>query len=164
MISSFTNVQAVIDIYPAVGSASAVNSATIFGYIEDVTNEIDSKIGRRYTLPISSGAPVLQSIAKRMSLYDLLTIRVMAEWSKEDMKNASFFERLKEAREQLDAIAAGTQLIYNSSGTLITQRTDIVEVWSNTKDYNQTFHEGSQYDTVQDTDKIDTILGDRGLE
>lgn len=164
MISSFTNVQAVIDIYPAVGSASAVSSATIFGYIEDVTNEIDSKIGRRYALPLSSGAPVLQSIAKRMSLYDLLTIRMMAEWTKEDMKNASFFERLKEAREQLDEIAEGTQLLYSSSGELIVQRTDIVEVWSNHKDTNPTFHEAGEYDTVQDPDKIDTILGDRGLE
>lgn len=162
MISSYTNVAAIQAFFPAVGSATLVTSATIFSYIEDVTNEIDALVGRRYELPLS-GAQLLQSIAKRMATYDLITIRLMNEFGKEAMKDNPFFDRLKEAREQLKAIGEGTQLLYDSSGSLIAQRTDIVEVWSNTKDQNPTFHEASQYDTVQDPDKIEGILSDRGL-
>ena len=65
-ISSYTNVQRVLDTYPAIGSATTINSATIFETVQAVNDEIDQQLAKRYSIPLAYPAPVLQTIATRM--------------------------------------------------------------------------------------------------
>ena len=163
-VSSYTNVDQVKAYYPAIGSASNITSATIFEYVTAVTDEIDAALAQRYTLPVSGGVPLLQTLAKRMSVFDLLTIRVMANGTMDQMKGNPFFGRLKESRDMLNAIRDGKQAIINSSGSIVSQRTDLAGVQSNTSDYQPTFHEGPWTDMIQDENKILDTLADRDLE
>jgi phage gp36-like protein len=162
-ISSYTNVQRVIDSYPAIGSASTINSATIFEGIQAVSDEIDQALAKRYTLPLSAPVPALQTIATRMTLFDLLTIRGMAQWSGDQKDANPFYGRLKDARRMLEDIRDGESVLVSSSGMVIAERTDIAGAWSNTMGTLQTMHEGEFTDMVQDSDKIDSLLNARDL-
>lgn len=166
-VSSYTNVAAILALYPAVGSASAINSATIFQFVQDATNEIDGRIAERYGIPlqVSSGAsvPLLATLAARISLYDLLTIRALAQATVDQQKGNPLYERLKEARAWLDQIADGKRPLIDSTGAVIAQSTTLQQVWSNNENYQQTFHEGPITETVQDSDKLTDILDDRDL-
>lgn len=167
-VSSYTNNAAVLALYPAVGSATAINSATIFQFVTDATNEIDGRIAERYGIPlsVSSGAsvPMLATLAARMATYDLLTIRALAQMTVDQQKGNPLFDRLKEARDWLDQIADGKRPLIDSTGAVIAQSTALQQVWSNNQDYNQTFHEGPITDTVQDSDKITDLLSDRSID
>lgn len=162
-IGSYTNVQRVLDYYPAIGSATTISSATVYEYVQAVTDEIDAALSKRFTLPLSAYAPLLGSIGTRMAVADLLTIRAMAQWTEQSMQGNPFFSRLKEARKLLDDIRNGDSQLLNSSGQVITERTDIVGAWSNTMASVQTMHEGDFTDMVQDPNKLQTILDERDL-
>lgn len=162
-ISSYSNVDRVMNFYPAIGSASNITSASIFEYIENATNEIDLALSKRFTLPLSNYAPVLGGIATRMAVLDILTVRGMAQWDADTKTANPFYSRLKESRKQLEYIRDGEAQLLDSSGNVITERTDIVGAWSNNMGYLQTMHEGEFSDMVQDSDKIQTILDDREL-
>lgn len=163
-VSSYTNVDQVKAYYPAIGSASNVTSATIFEYITAVTDEIDSALAQRYTLPIAAAVPILQTLAKRMSVFDLLTIRVMANATMDQMKGNPFFGRLKESRAMLDNIRDGVQVLVTSSGAIVDQRDDFAGVHSSSSDYLPTFHEGEWTEMIQDENKILDTLADRGID
>lgn len=162
-ISSYSNVQRVRDYYPAIGSATTITSATIFEFIEGVNDEIDLALSKRYTLPLANYCPILGSIATRMAALDVLTVRGLAHWDGDAKANNQFYGRLKEARKLLDKIRDGEAQLLDSSGNVITERTDIVGAWSNTMGTLQTMHEGEFTDMVQDPDKIQDLLDEREL-
>lgn len=162
-ISSYSNVQRVLDYYPAIGSATNITSATIFEYIEGVNNEIDLMLSKRYTLPLSNFCPVLGGVATRMAVCDLLTIRGMAQWDGDAKVANPFYARLREARKQLEQIRDGEAQLLDSSGQVVAERTDIVGAWSNTMGSNPTMHEGEFTDMIEDPNKIQTLLDEREL-
>lgn len=162
-ISSYTNVTRVLNYYPAIGSASSISSATILEYVEAVTDEIDASLAKRYTLPLSQFVPLLGSVATRMAIADLLTIRAMAQWTEQSMQGNPFFSRLKEARAIVEMIRDGETQLLDSSGNVVVERTDIVGAWSNTMNTLQTMHEGEFTDMPVDQNKIETLLDEREL-
>lgn len=162
-VSSYTNVDRVRDSFPAIGSASNITSATIFEYVQAANDTIDLALATRYTLPMSSFSPLLGTLATRIALFDLITIRAMAQMPADMAKNNPFYDRLKEARKTLEQLAEGKLTLLNSSGQVIAERTDIVGAWSNTMGYLPTMHEGNYTDMVEDADKLADIVSDREL-
>ena len=71
--------------------------------------------------------------------------------------------RFKNAMSTLDQIAKGDLSLVSVAGAVLAERSDIGEVWSDKKNYIPTFWEGSQEDQIQDSDKIQDELDERGL-
>lgn len=160
-VSSYTNVPKVLALYPAIGSASAVSSATIFEYITATTDEIDAKLSSIYAVPIANGAPVLQTLATRMATADLMTWRALAHVGADQQGKSPFFARLKECRDLLDKLASGAMGLLDSTGAVVPIRSTLAI--TSTKSFQPTFQEDSWLDNVVDPSKLDSIAGNRGL-
>lgn len=160
---TYATVANVLALMPSIGSATSITSASIAQYLNDAEAEINGKVVQRYTLPFSSTPPLLTTLETRMATADLLTLRAMAQFNASDQKGNTFFDRLKEARKTLDAIAGGFVQLVDSAGALIAERTDVLEVWSNNQNFNPTMTEAHVTQMPQDSSKIDTILGDRDI-
>lgn len=159
-VSSYTNVAKVLAQYPAIGSASAVSSATIFEYITAATDEIDMRLSMLYQLPITQGVPILQTLATRMATADLMTWRALAHVGADQQAKSPFFERLKECRTLLDQLATGVGML-DATGAIVQTKSGLAP--TNVLGFQPTFQEDSFVDAVVDPSKLDAIAGNRGL-
>lgn len=149
---------------PAINSVTALTSAVVFGYIKSVEAEIDSKISKRYALPLASGSyPVLEALATREAIYRIMVQRALIQFPPAQQGRHPLYQQHIDDQKLLDQIADGQAQIVNSSGEVVGADLGTMEIFSTTMDHIPTFHEGDPLDMIQDQEKLDDIKGDRGL-
>ena len=158
-MTDYTTVADVKRTQPAIGSVTTITSAVMANFIVDVERYINGMIAPRYTVPVAD-APMLTTIATDLAIQRMIRQRAInfPGSNIDDM-----LARYEPAADMLKAIVAGSLQLVTSSGDLIATRSDTREIYSTTMGYNPTFHEGDQYDMVQDQDKLDDIESDRDL-
>ncbi len=162
MALKYTTVERIFDVEPMIGSLTDLSSGQIVtAFAEPAESQIDAAIVRNYDLPISGTVPLLQAIADDISIYRILSRRVLTS---QQLKDSAWPDKFREAMEDLARISKGDVLLVDDTGNELTTRADLAQVSSNTKNYNPTFHEGSELDWVRDPNKIDDILSDRDLD
>lgn len=162
-IVSYTSVERINQAFPAISSVSNINSAVVAQYAESVEAEINAKIAKRYTLPLTVQSPLLVAIATRETIYRIAVQRALVQFPPAQQGKHPMQTQHTDDQKLLEQIAAGEVTLINSGGVVVAANTADVEVFSTTKDYVPTFHEGSLYDTIQDPSKLDDIRSDRDL-
>lgn len=160
---SYTSASLCLISFPPLGSASNVNSAVIALYAGQEEAYMNSKLGKLYTLPFTEEIPVLTAIATDLTIAALLTKRVTAHFTTVQNRDNPFIALRKQTMEFLDKIADGEIQMLTASGAVVPVNTSGIEVYSTTKTYNPTFHEGQWTDMVVDPNKLQDILNARGL-
>ena len=159
---SYTTVSLMVMTLPDLGSITTLTSAHLYGYAEQAESLINAKIARLYSLPLTAPAKIdpIWKIATTVGIYYTLVQRLFTQ---ERLNSSPWPDRYKEDMALLDQIATGEIPLVDGSGTIVGGRTDVAEVWSTTKDYEPTFHEGPWSLQIQDEDKIEDELDKRDL-
>lgn len=158
--SSYTDIPTIYATVPLVASLTSVTSEQILLEVGKAQSFIDSKLAKRFSVPFSSAPPLVVSLCTDISLYYILTKRLYASDRMYDERMVSGLER---AFDVLDSLADGSMTMVDSSGAAVTETMAHAATWSNTKDYEETFHEGDFELTIRDDDKLDNIYDDRDL-
>lgn len=156
MTLTYTTVDRMLAVEPRVGSLLSVNCGQMVIFATDAEAEVNGALGKFYDVPVVSPAsgntvPLLTSIATDIAIYRLLSRRIFTQ---ERLQDSVWPDKFKEAGDQLGAIKDGTMLLFDNSGTLIVDRTDIAEVYSSTMDYVPTFTELDSTEQRVDPQKI----------
>ncbi len=161
-MGSYTNEDRVYDMEPMIGSLSDLTSAQLVSaFIDPAEGEMDSRLSRRYNVPVLGTIPILQGIADDLAIYRVLSRRVFTQ---DQLKNSVWPDRFKESLDLLIEISKGEVQLVDSDGALVAQKTDVAEAVSSTEGYLPTFHEGGSWlDQVKDPDKVDDLLDERNL-
>jgi phage gp36-like protein len=159
----YTTVTRINSAFPAINSVSNINSAIICQYAEDVEAEIDAIISKRYVLPLTVTCPILVAIATRETIYRIAVQRALVQFPPAQEGRAPLAVQHADDQKLLDKIANGMIQLVGADGTVVAADTTQLEVYSTTKTYVPTFHEGAWTDMIQDQDKLDDILSDRDL-
>lgn len=154
MSASYTTVSLMLMTIPVVSSRTNATSAELDQFASRGESLINARIGARYALPLTQRVPVLETIATDLAVYFFLSRRVFTQEKRND---SMWVDRYKESMEFLDKIADGDMALTAADGGLIAARTDIHEMWSNTKDYHPTMTEDLTELQIQDKDKIDDL-------
>ena len=162
-IVSYTSVERVHHAFPAISSVSNINSAVVAQYAESVESEINAKIAKRYVLPILVAVPLLVAIATRETIYRIAVQRALVQFPPAQQGRHPMQTQHIDDQKLLEQISNGEVTLIGVDGVAIAGNTADVEMYSTTKDYIPTFHEGSILDTVQDPSKLKDILDDRNL-
>lgn len=157
----YTSVARVYDLEPMIGSLSDLTSSQILtAFIEPVEGEINARLARRYSVPLTDAIPMLEGIADDMAVYRCLR-RI---FSQDQLKDSVWPNAFKESMDKLIEVAKGEVLLVNSGGSIIAQRGTIARAQSNTQGYQPTFHEGGSWmDQIKDQDRTDDELDARDL-
>jgi len=158
ILISYTTTSNVMMLIPAVVSASNITSAQISHFIAAAEAEINAKMGKLYTVPMS-GNGMLERIATELAAEKVLGQRVFTM----QQENASEWPAAfgKDARDLLDMLAKGEAALIDNSGAVIAVNQTNAPVWSNTSGYLPTMTEDLTANMVDDPDKIDDIRADR---
>lgn len=161
-MGTYTNETRIYNAVPMIGSVDDLTSAQLVsGFINPTEGEINARLSRRYTVPITGSTPVLEGIADDLTLYRVLSRRIFTQ---DQLKDSVWPNRFKEALDLLKEIASGQIEIVNSAGAVIAQRTDVAQAATNNIGYLPTFHEGGSWlDQIKDPDKVDDLLDERDL-
>lgn len=146
---------------PMINSMSTVSSNAISAYIENSESEVNGILANNYTIPATGSGvpPLLTTIVTDLSIYKILR-RVFTQ---ERLKESTWPAQYKDTMSLLTKIANGDIPLVNPDGSIVEAITAQAVVKSNTSGYLPTFHEGHEYDQVQDPDKIEDIESNRGL-
>lgn len=162
MAVKYTTVARLYQHDPMIGSMTDLTSLQLADvFITDAEAEIDSWLVRSYTIPISvAGAtfPMLTAIATDLALYGVFSQRIFTQ---EKLKDSTWPDRFKEARTMLEMLASGKMLLLDSSGTILGDRSDVAEVWSNTMGAIPTTSELDPEYSVVDPNKQEELASDR---
>jgi len=161
--NSYTTVSLCVLTFPPINSVTTLQSAGISHYIGMVEADINSKIGGRYKLPLTVDCPILTSIATREAVYRIAVERGLVQFPPAQQGRAPMQTAHMDDMKMLDALAAGEAQLVDSSGAILSADTTDLLIYSTTDGYKPTMHEGPWTESVQDPDKIDTILSDRNL-
>jgi phage gp36-like protein len=148
----YTTVTKVTDLFPKISDTN-ISSASIAFYIDQAEAEINGKIAVRYTLPFSLTPPLVETIATELSVIKILDRFFTSEAkSKNDWRDI----RKKDLNGLLGGIAEGKITLINSANEIIGQRTDIQDIYSDTKDYTPTFSHLHYSLQEVDEDRLDS--------
>lgn len=156
-VVSYTTVELIESTLVNIGSITTLRSADVAHHASRAETVINAAIAKRYSLPFSSPIPVLETLATDMAVFNILTGRITIN------EEHPWFVRYKNAEDLLDKIANGDISLVTSSGEVQTGRSDLAEVWSNTKDYHPTMWEGPWEDQTPDADKLKDQADDRDI-
>lgn len=155
---SYTSVNDVYSVLP-INSLSNLTFSDVAYYVGRVENMMNSKLSRSYELPITQEIKLLSTIAADLSIYELLSKRMYAQYPLEDSEWAS---RYKDSMSLLEDIADGKENLLTNSFTVLDKKTqNAMYVWSNTMNYTPTMNEDSMDNHVIDSDKLDDIADGR---
>lgn len=159
----YTDIGSVYGKSPPINSAQAtgINSTVVLGYIAEAENEINAKISKRYTLPLSNGCPILATLALREAIFRLCMSRGLIHFPPALQGRAPLAVQHDMDQKLLDKIMDGDVQLLDNSLAVIAGDTTQMEIYSTTMDFLPTFHEGERVDQVQDLDKLDSIVDDR---
>jgi len=122
---------------------------------------INSKISKRYSVPIVATPPLLASLSEDITVY--YTYRSF--YTQDNLNRSDYFEELKnEANRILDEIRDGKIDLVDSSGAVIEENsaeatTGILD--STTKDYQPFFDVDDSLSWTWDTDRLDDVKDNR---
>ena len=159
-MSYYTDIGSVYGAYPAINTAqtTGLNSAVVAAFIDQVENEINAKVAAKYALPFANGCPILATLALREAIFRIGIQRGLVHFPPAVQGKAPLAVQHEMDQKLLDQIMTGkVGLLDNSLAVIGVSLTDRGEIWSTTMAQNPTFHEGSVYDQVRDTDKLDAI-------
>ena len=159
-VVSYTTVSLMFVTLPDLGSVTTLTSLQLATFAGQGEALINAKISPMYSLPLTAEVPILQAVATDIAIYNVLTRRL---FTSKQLETSPWPDRYKESMGILDKIADGTIPLVDSSGTVLSGRTDQAEVYSTTKNYVPTFWEGPTEDHIQDADKIDDEADRRGI-
>ena len=157
---SYSTVSDIYLIASAVGSLTSLQSADVAAYGGKAQELVNAKIVKQYSLPLTGIPAPLQTITEDLTCYYIFRSLYTAE----RFNDSPWPEKYREALTMLDQIATGDLALVSSGGSVVAGRTDVVEIWSNTKDYVPTFSELGPYDQVIDSDKLDDEADRRDLD
>ena len=159
---NYTSVDRVYDLEPLVGSLADLTSAQLLStFIDTAEAEMNARLARRYTVPISGTIPLLQAVADDIAVYRVLSRRMFTQ---DQLKDSVWPDRFKESLETLNEIASGKVLLVDDSGAVVSTLGTVVSAKTNVEAYLPTFHEGGGWlDQVKDPDKVDDLLDERDL-
>jgi len=161
-VPNYTSVDRVYDLEPLVGSLADLTSAQLLStFIDTAEAEMNARLARRYTVPISGTIPLLQAVADDIAVYRVLSRRMFTQ---DQLKDSVWPDRFKESLETLNEIASGKVLLVDDSGAVVSTLGTVVSAKTNVEAYLPTFHEGGGWlDQVKDPDKVDDLLDERDL-
>lgn len=157
---SYTDIGSIFGAYPAINTAqlTGLNSAVVLSFITQVENEVSAKVSAKYALPFSNGCPILATLALRETIFRIGIQRGLVHFPPAVQGRAPLAVQHEMDQKLLDQIATGKMnLLDNSLAVIGISTTERGEIYSTTMNFNPTFHEGSTYDQVRDTDKLDAI-------
>lgn len=160
---SYTSVTRINSAFPAITSVANITSAVVAQFAGDVEAVINAKISKRYVLPLTAECPILTALATREAIYRIAVQRLLVQFPAAQQGQHPLQVQHKEDMTLLDDIAAGALQLVGASGQVLATDTSQLEVYSTTKTYQPTFHEGAWVDQVQDPSKLDDLLSDRDL-
>ena len=160
---SYTSVSRVGSAFPALNSVSNITSGVIHQFAGDVQAEIDSLIGKRYTLPLTVECPILTAIATRETIYRIAVQRALVQFPPAQQGRHPMQTQHLDDQKLLEKVADGKVQLVDASGAVVGANLGQIEIFSTTMDYLPTMHEGPWTSMVQDEEKLDDINADRGL-
>ncbi len=163
MTAVYTSVTRINSAFPMLSSVTNITSAIIDQYATDVEAEIDAKIIARYTLPLASVPPILAAISTRETIYRITVQRALIQFPPAQQGRHPLQVQHIDDQKLLDDIVNGDLSLVASGGAEIATSLAKQLIYSTTMGYVPTFSEGSQMDQVQDSDKLDDDLINRGL-
>lgn len=159
-VVSYTNSDLVKITLAEIGSMGTLTNSALLTNASAAESIINARISQRYTIPMTSVVPVLETLATDMTIYRILTGRVIIA------EEHPWFQRFKDAVKTLNDIADGKMSLLTSSGDAVAERGDEasgMDVWSNTQNYHPTHWEGPWTLHDPDPDKIDDEAEDRDI-
>jgi phage gp36-like protein len=147
---SYTSVEYIRKTCPEIGSLSNVTSELLSHCAGKAEAEINGRINKRYTLPISGDVPLLTVLSTDLAIYYVLSRRPLVG---PQSKGDPWLQKFKEARDILDKVADGEVQLINSSGSAIAQNVSVMQFWSTTKDFKPTFDESAIEEWIVDNNK-----------
>lgn len=162
VVCSYQSVPGLVSQYPyLVTSAANVSSGSLAQFISDAQSVVNSKLAKRFALPITVESPLLTQLTTELAIIDLCRKRIMFHFSKEDLSKAGILSRYEEVMKQLADLADGTTELLTDAGSVMASANR--EFWTTTIGRNPTFYEGDQHLQVQDEDKIEGLYSERGI-
>ena len=158
LVVSYTSANLMIQTLPEINSISTLNASLMLHHAGRAEAFINAKIAKRYSIPIQGQVPLLETLATDLAIYNVLTSRIVIK------EEHPWFQRYKNSLDVLDQIADGKLSLIDITGAVLAGRSDVMECWSNTKDYNPTFWEGPDTLQIQDSDKIDDEADKRDIQ
>lgn len=129
-MSRYTTVSLTLASAVGLSSITAINSADVARWINQVEGIIDSHLAARYTLPFSSTPPMIEAIATDMSVFRV----VRATHSNDSPTFTEWAQRWNDAIDMLRAIHAGEIELVDSAQSRIAAATTI-----SADSFNRTF-------------------------
>ena len=160
---SYTTVSLCILGFPAINSVTTLASAGIANYIGGVEARINGFLAKRYKLPLTIDSPLLTMIATREAIYRVAVERGLVQFPPAQQGKAPPQDAPAEAEATPAELAPGKIELLDPSGAIVAASTTDLLIFSTTKGYNPTFHEGRFVDMVQDKDQIEAALAARQL-
>jgi hypothetical protein len=132
-------------------------------YAGPVEAYILGKVSQLYSLPVvmSNLPPLLHAIATRETIYRISLSRLMTSFPAAQAGKATIQVMHEEDMKLLDEIATGGLPLITTSLEVVPADSTTKEIYSTTMDYNPTFHEGSWYNMVRDTQKLEDLIAER---
>jgi len=156
-VVSYTNASVMQMTLAEIGSISTMDNSLMLHHASMAETLINAKIAKKYTLPFTVQIPLLETLATELAIYNVLTSRITIK------AEHPWFQRYKNALKTLDDVADGKLDLITTAGAVVAEGSGRGEIWSSNKSYIPTFHEGNEYDQIQDSDKIDNLEEERGL-
>lgn len=151
---TYSTVSHMLATVPVVSSRTNANSADLNGFLKRAEGIMDSRLARRYALPLVGSYQILNHVATDLSVYFFLTRRVFTQ---EKANESSWPDRFKESFGLLQEIADGVIPLVGEDGVVAPVSEALMDVWSNTLAYNATMTEDDPLNQFIDEDKIDDI-------
>lgn len=147
----YGTVAGVFDLYPRIGSNTAINSALVLSYIGGAEAWINGRIAHRYTVPVSGSPPILKLIAETRA-----TWMVLRRFFTQEKENTSEWVGgwNDDAEDMLEPYATGSATLVASNGTVLTPSLTTPIPWSSTDAYKPTFDVREQIAQRVDPDRI----------
>lgn len=158
---TYTAVSRVNSAFPAIQSVSNINSAIISQYCGDVEAEINLYVGKRYALPLTVDCPILTAIATRETIYRIAVQRALVQFPAAQQGKAPLQVQHEDDQAMLKMIADGELVLISSSGDVISVDLSALQIYSTSKTYVPTFHEGPWTEQIQDSNKLRDIESER---
>lgn len=159
----YSSVSRVNSAFPAISSVSNITSGVICQYMEDVEAEIDAIISKRYALPLTVTCPILVAIATRETIYRIAVQRALVQFPSAQQGQHPMQTQHLDDQKLLEKIMEGKIQLVAAGGAVVAADLTQSEVYSTTKNYLPTFHEGAWGDMTVDQNKLDDIRSDRDL-
>jgi hypothetical protein len=159
MTLHYSSVGALTTLFPAIGSLSSVNSATLYAFMERSEAEINARIARSYTVPVTGSPPYLAGLTTEFTMYKLLTQRYFPDQQLSDSEWPDKF--IRNFDKMVDGIAEGSVLLVNNSGGVIGSNTGEAPILNSAKGYTPTMSILHSTRNLQDPDKVDDLIAER---